>query len=145
MNTYTSKTEIDTALLNRSITAKGLTAKEFAESIGVSPWTIWRILDGKTVPSVKTLRLVSAGLNVSIITLLNKCPEIRTVQLDTEKLKDAAHRSGLSLREIAQAAGNTSHSTIASVLNGKVSPSAIHLKAICDVIGLPITKAFKTI
>lgn len=65
------------------------------------------------------------------------------VQIDFTKIREAAKATGLSTRKIAKRAGGISHQVVFAVLtNDEANPSAINLKKVCDVIGVPIEDAF---
>jgi transcriptional regulator with XRE-family HTH domain len=59
-------------------------------------------------------------------------------------LKRKAKEAGLSAREIASRSnGVVTHSAVASIFKGKTDPRVSTLKAICDVLGLPVEQALK--
>jgi len=67
---------------------------------------------------------------------------MNVIQVDSNKIKAAAAATGLTVRKIAARAGIVSHSTVANVLNGEITPSATNLKRICDALDLPIEDVF---
>ena len=67
---------------------------------------------------------------------------MNVIKINFEQIGEAVEKSGLSTREIARKAGIISHSTVHNILRRNSNPEAINLKKVCDVIGLPIEKAF---
>lgn len=72
----------------------------------------------------------------------NKTITDNVIQIDFQKIREAAEKTGLSTREIAAKSGSMTHSTVHSILNGDTNPTAINVKAICDVIGLAVESVF---
>ena len=50
---------------------RGLSLRQLARLSGISWMTIWRIEQGKTEPTVATLRKLAQALNVAIVDLLD--------------------------------------------------------------------------
>lgn len=65
------------------------------------------------------------------------------ISVDFGKLKKAADVRGLSGNRVARESG-LSNGAVHLILNGKVEPSAVNLKKICNVVGVPIEDAFTT-
>lgn len=63
------------------------------------------------------------------------------IRVDFEKLRDRAKAERFGPTLLAQATGLT-RATIYTLFNGVTEPSALTLKKVCDVIGLPIEEAF---
>lgn len=61
--------------------------------------------------------------------------------LDHKKIADHARDNRWSATQIAERIGVTPN-TVLNVFKGEANPSATNLKAICDVIGLPIEEVF---
>ena len=66
----------------------------------------------------------------------------KVIRIDFKKMRDAAAAQRLSTRTIAEQAGGMTHSTVYGVLRGETNPSAINVKRICDVLGLPVGEVF---
>lgn len=69
---------------------------------------------------------------------------MKAIKVDFEKLRDHARANRWTTQRIAlESKGNVSQGSVSKVFSGaNRNPSATRLKAICDVIGLPISEAF---
>ena len=70
--------------------------------------------------------------------------KLSEIQVDFQKIRDHAKANRWTTQQIAaEATGKLSQSTVSKILTGESrNPTAIRLKAICDVIGLPIQEVF---
>ena len=66
----------------------------------------------------------------------------RLIEIDFPRLREAAKTKGLTVREIATRAGEITHGTVHSILNGKTDPSARNIKRVCNVLDIPIEDVF---
>lgn len=65
------------------------------------------------------------------------------VTIDFNKIRERAISERWSTYKIAKQCGYMmTPNTVSRILKGTTNPSAVHLKAVCDVIGLPIDQAF---
>lgn len=94
--------------------------------------------------------MLDTPFNFRVVSLLSDTANVlsrytnsmNVVQIDFKKIREAAEKTGLSTREIAAKSGSMTHSTVHSILNGDTNPTAINVKAICDVIGLAVESVF---
>lgn len=66
----------------------------------------------------------------------------RVIEIDFQRLREAAKTKGLTVREIAARAGEITHATVHSILTGKTDPSARNVKRVCNVLDVPIEDVF---
>jgi len=75
------------------------------------------------------------------MTFIPDSPE-NAVRIDFAKIREAAERSGLTVREIAARCGDITHSAVHSILHGNTNPAAVNVKKVCNVLGLKIEDVF---
>jgi transcriptional regulator with XRE-family HTH domain len=119
---------------------RDLTLQDIAERSGLSRSYLSEIENGKKQPSVKALEAIAAALNVSLEVLL---PEEKEAEIGLgERLRLAREREGMSLTEVAEAAG-ISPGYLGEIERGESLPAVETLKQLSEIVALPLSQALE--